>query len=173
MANRKLNIGAGDEPPPWDEPETEESSRAPREAEARTAEERTQDWAQPNLLPDPVKMPGWEYRYIRTSFGGQSDARNVNYRFREGWIPVTINEQPHLSDGIDQEARGSENIVIGGLMLCKMPTKMAQQRRAAMDKMATDQILGVDNDLMRAQDPRMPTITRNYQSKVEYGPKRK
>ena len=51
------------------------------------------------------------------------------------------------------------NVEIGGLMLCKAPQEMMDQRNAYYEKMTHDQAAAVDATLMRENDPRMPMFS--------------
>ncbi len=53
-------------------------NRMPRSTESRNQTQRPQQWAPPELLPEPDKQPGYKYRWIRVTLGGQSDARNIS-----------------------------------------------------------------------------------------------
>ena len=58
---------------------------------------------------------------------------------------------------------------MGGLILAKMPIETVEQRRAYYEKMSSDQMEAVDNNLMRESDGRMPITQPNRQSKVTFG----
>ena len=61
-----------------------------------------------------------------------------------------------------------DNIVIGGLMLCKIPQEAVDERNGYFEEQAEAQIKSVDNNLMRENDPRMP-LFNDRQSKVTFG----
>jgi hypothetical protein len=107
----------------------------------------------PNALPDPTPEPGYSYRWIGTHILGQAYPTNVSRQMREGWEPVKAKDHPELM--IEGSAL-TGNVEIGGLMLCKMPTELAQSRKAYYDKQAANQMESVDNSFMRNNDPRMP-----------------
>ena len=65
-------------------------NRLARELENRTNVERPKAWAPASALPEPDKQPGYSYRWIRVASQGQSDAKNVSSKMREGWEPVRI-----------------------------------------------------------------------------------
>ena len=69
-------------------------NRIPREISTRQQEERPKAWTPPELLPEPDKQPGFAYRWIRTSMMNVADPRNISSKLREGWEPVTVEEQP-------------------------------------------------------------------------------
>jgi len=93
----------------------------------RATSERPKQWAPAELLPEPVKQPGYAYRWIRTSTLNQADPRNLSGKMREGWEPVRIEEQPEMQLLIDPSSRYKDNIEIGGLLLCKTPEEFVEQ----------------------------------------------
>jgi len=134
-------------------------NRLARELDQREKTERPKQWQRPETLPEPRKEPGYTYRWIRVALLGQQDARNVSSKQREGWEPVLASEQPHLQMLVDPNSRFKDNIEVAGLLLCKMPDEMVEQRReyfAAQTKAQTD---SVDNNFMRENDQRMPLFS--------------
>jgi hypothetical protein len=132
------------------------TNRVPREVEDRQQSERPKQWRPPELLPEPDKQAGFSYRWIRVSMNNQADARNISSKLREGWEPVTIEEQPKFKLLVDPDGRFKDNIEIGGLLLCKTPTEFVQQRAEYYAQQTQAQSDAVDNSLMRQSDPRMP-----------------
>jgi hypothetical protein len=132
------------------------TNRLQRELESRTQSERPKQWAQPELLPEPDKQPGYAYRWIRVSTLQQADPRNLSGKLREGWEPVNVDEQPQFQLLVDPNSRFKDNIEIGGLLLCKTPVEFVQQRNTYYAKQSDAQTDAVDNNLMRQSDPRMP-----------------
>ena len=143
-------------------------NRTSRELESRTKNERKAEWKRPEVLPEPNKEPGYEYRWIRVSTNGQADARNVSAKLREGWEPVRIEEQPDFKFFVDPNSRFKDNIEVQGLLLCKIPEEFVQQRAEYFAKRNQAQMESVDNNLMRESDPRMP-IFKERQSKTSFG----
>lgn len=135
--------------------ETKET-RAPREIDSRDFAERPKQWMQPELLPEPDKEAGYDYRWVRVAMMGQADPRNVSAKIREGWEPVRIEEQPKFRLLVDPASRYKDNIEIGGLLLCKIPSEFMKQRDAYIRKQTQAQTDAVDNNLMRQSDARMP-----------------
>ena len=142
--------------------------RTAREQETRTSMTRPESWAPAAGLPEPERQPGYAYRWIRVSMVEQSDAKNVSAKFREGWEPVRIEEQPKLSFLTDSSSRFKDNIEIGGLLLCKIPTEFMAQRRQYFAAKNRAQIDSVDNNFMRENDARMP-LFREKQSSTSFG----
>jgi hypothetical protein len=138
--------------------------RKPRELETREQDMRPQQWAQPDMLPEPDKQPGYAYRWIRVSMLGTTDPRNLSGKLREGWEPVPLSEQPKFRLLADPASRYSEHVEIGGLLLCKTAEKLAKQRNEFYHRQAIGQIESVDNSLMRQSDARMPLFNERRSS---------
>jgi hypothetical protein len=139
-----------------------------RELETRTEQERPKQWAPPELLPEPDKQPGYAYRWIRVSTLNNADPRNISAKLREGWEPVTLAEQPKFQLLADPNSRFKDNIEVGGLLLCKTPIELVEQRNSHYQLQADNQIEAVDNNLMRQNDPRMPLFNER-KTEVSFG----
>ena len=139
-------------------------NRLAREIETRSTQERPKQWQRPETLPQPDKQPGYDYRWVRVSSLGQADARNISSKTREGWEPVRIEEQPRLQLLTDPNSRFKDNVEIAGLLLCKIPSELMDQRRDYYSKMNRDQVDSVDNNFMRENDPRMPLFSERKSS---------
>ena len=133
----------------------ETQNRTPRDLVSREKSARSV-YVPPSSLPDPTPEPGFVYRWIATHVLGQSDPSNVSKKMREGWEPVKAEDHPELRL-LGNEKTG--NVEIGGLMLCKMPSDLAQSRDAYYAKQAQAQMDSVDNHFMRNNDPRMPLFS--------------
>ena len=140
------------------------SNKIDRELDTRATSERPKQWAPAELLPEPDKQPGYGYRWIRISTLNQPDPRNLSGKLREGWEPVNVEEQPKFQLLIDPNSRFKDNIEIGGLLLCKTPKEMVEQRNTHYAKLTLSQTEAVDNSLMRQSDPRMPLFKENKSS---------
>ncbi len=139
-------------------------NRIPREVDTRQQEERPKQWQAPELLPEPDKQPGFAYRWIRVSMLNSADPRNLSAKLREGWEPVRAEEQPKFQLLVDPESRFKDNIEIGGLLLCKTPIELVEQRTEYYEKQTQSQTDAVDNNLMRQNDPRMPLFNERKSS---------
>lgn len=145
------------------------SERTPRELELRAKTERPKQWMAPELLPTPNPEPGYEFRWIRVSTLGTSDARNVSAKLREGWEPVKASEHPEIQlMDTGEKPRFPDSIEIGGLILCKTPSEFVQQRNEFYQKQTESQMTSVDNNFMRTNDPRMP-VFKERRSEVKFG----
>ena len=133
-----------------------ENVKKKRENETRAEEARPTKWAPPELLPEPDKQPGFSYRWIRVSTLSTPDPRNISAKTREGWEPVKLEEQPRFQLMVDPNSRFKDQIEIGGLLLCKTPSELVEQRNDHYLKQTLAQAEAVDNNLMRQNDPRMP-----------------
>jgi hypothetical protein len=131
-------------------------NRIPREVDTRQQDERPKQWQAPELLPEPDKQAGFAYRWIRVSMLNSADPRNLSSKLREGWEPVRAEEQPKFQLLVDPDSRYKDNIEIGGLLLCKTPIELVEQRTEYYEKQTQSQTDAVDNNLMRQNDPRMP-----------------
>jgi hypothetical protein len=93
----------------------------------------------------------------------------VSSKLREGWEPVKAAEHPEISMYLDNDnERYKDNIVVGGLMLCKTPTEMVEQRNAYYLAQAEANMRSVDNNFMRENDPRMPLFAER-KTTVSFG----
>lgn len=140
------------------------ASRETRETTTRTASERPKAWVNPKQLMDPERHEGFVHRWIRTSSLGKEDARNVSLKVREGWEPCPASEYQefqHLAND------STNQIEYGGLLLCRMPEEIVAQRNAYFQKRANDQMVAVNNNLMRENDPRMPLL--KPEMRTEFG----
>ena len=139
-----------------------------RESETREKTSRKQAWKRPEVLPNPTPEDGYVYRWIRISTRGVSDATNVSSKLREGWEPVRADVHPEVFTDAVVDSRFKDNIVIGGLMLCKAPEEMVAERNEYYQRQTAPQMQSVDKYLMRQSDPRMP-IFNDRKSSVTFG----
>ena len=145
------------------------TDRTPRELETRSETLRVTSWKPPSILPDPTPEAGYTFRWIRTSMNGTSDNTNVSRQFREGYVPVKAADHPELMLESDQTGRYKDNIEVGGLLLCKVPTEFMEQRQAHYNNISRAQMESVDNSLMRENDPRMPLLRPERSSRTTFG----
>jgi hypothetical protein len=134
------------------------ADREPRSTQTREAHAKKKGWERPTLLPTPDPRNGVKFRWIRTSVMGQADTPNVSAKFREGWTPVAANDFPELQVMSDVDSRWKENIEVGGLLLCSNATETVEARKEAHKEMSKRQIESVDNSYLRNNDPRMPVL---------------
>jgi hypothetical protein len=144
-------------------------NRLSREIEKRESSERVKSWAPPTLLPVPASQDGYAFRWIRISTMNQADPTNLSSKLREGWEPVRLSDHPELKlYSTDSSEKFKDNVVVGGLMLCKTPKELVDQRNAYYQQQTDMQTQSVDNNFMRESDPRMP-LFRDRKSSVSFG----
>lgn len=143
-------------------------NRLDRELETREKTARKTAWKRPEVLPSPNQEEGYVYRWIRISTRGNVDAMNVSSKLREGWTAVKASDHPEITLVTIENDRFKDNVVIGGLMLCKAPIELANERNQHYAEQTASQMNAVDNNLMRENDPRMP-IFNDRKSKVTFG----
>lgn len=146
-----------------------EEKRTPRTLEDREASERIENWKPPSVLPDPNPIPGYKFRWIRTNMIGQADNTNVSMRFREGWEPVKSEDHPELEIMPDHNSRFPGCVEMGGLLLCKAPEEVAEARQRHYEGKAAQQMESVDQSYMRENDPRMPLLRPDRNTRVTFG----
>lgn len=144
------------------------NAKLTRDMQTRELAARPKQWMPPELLPEPDKQAGFAYRWIRVSMLNQADPRNLSAKIREGWEPVSIEEQPKFRLLLDPNSRFKDNIEIGGLLLCKTPEEFVEQRAAYYANQTQSQTEAVDNNLMRQSDARMP-IFKEGKSTSSFG----
>lgn len=112
------------------------------EAMERPAMDR---WSPPHMLETPPSDGEYDYRWIREYVNGQPDARNVQMRLREGFVRVNIAELPESFLGaVEEDVKGDGFARTGGLILMRLPTKFADQRRAYYRKRSNEAAYAAD-----------------------------
>lgn len=143
-------------------------NRIDRELQTREKTVRKRSWQRPEVLPSPTPEDGYEYHWVRVSTQGQADATNVSSKLREGWEPVKAADHPEITMVTVENDRFADNVVIGGLMLCKAPKELVEERNEYYDTQTKSQMNSVDNNFMRENDPRMPLFNER-KTKVTFG----
>jgi|TARA_R110000751_G_scaffold10638_1_gene38564 hypothetical protein len=143
-------------------------NRLNREQTTREKDVRKRSWQRPETLPSPIPQEGYDFHWVRVSTQGLVDATNVSSKMREGWDPCLAKDHPEITMVTVEQERFAENVVIGGLMLCKAPSELVQERTDYYTTQTKSQMDSVDNNLMRENDPRMP-LFNDRQSKTTFG----
>lgn len=143
------------------------ATRTPRSLETREKSERSRQWVEPSLLPDPEPTDGWVFKWVRQSSRGNDDKLNVDKRFREGWEPARAEDHPEILAAwhMDQKTGLIES---GGLLLCKMPQEMADQRNREYLRRARDQENSAEEHYMRDSHELVKKVIDNKR-KVVFG----
>ena len=143
-------------------------NRLERDLEKRERTHRKQAWKRPEVLPTPTPEPGYVYHWVRIATQGQADPTNVSSKLREGWEPVRAADHPDIFLAAIENDRFKDNIVIGGLLLCKAPKELVEERTSYYSDQTKGQMRAVDQNLMRENDPRMPLFAERKTS-VTFG----
>ena len=143
---------------------TEKVNREDREIETREETLKTKQWEPSSLLPDFEKQPGWAYRWIRVSLLNVADNINVSSKMREGWEPVKHSEYPEIKLVADPNSSFKDAVEIGGLLLCKAPQEIVDQRNAYYKQRTENQTEAIENHYMNQNDPRMPKFSDGRQT---------
>jgi len=144
------------------------NNRIDREHTTREKSTRKKGWQRPEVLPSPNPEDGYDFKWVRVSTQGTVDATNVSSKLREGWEPVKADDHPEITMVTVENERFKDNVVIGGLMLCKAPKELSAERNEYYGHQTDAQITSVDNSLMRENDPRMPLFNER-KTKVTFG----
>ena len=143
-------------------------NRLDRELETREKKTRKRHWQRPETLPSQIQSRGTSIIGLEVSTQGQVDATNVSSKLREGWEPVKATDHPEITLVTVENERFKDNVVIGGLLLCKAPKELVEERSDYYNSQTKSQMDSVDNNFMRENDPRMP-LFNDRRSKVTFG----
>lgn len=136
-------------------------NKVPREHETREETQRPMTWRPPSLLPDPDPRPGWRHRWVRVTLLGQPDDRNVSVRYQDGFEACKWEDYPEMEAKMPTVRNKTGNIETGGVMLCRAPQEMVNQRNAYYQKQGSDYMSSVNSNFMRESDPRMPLFNQS------------
>lgn len=141
---------------------------ANRESETRDSGSRVKSWRPASLLPDPNLSPGFVFRWIRVSSLGEADPTNLSSKLREGWEPVKAADYPELQISAATSGRFAGCVEVGGLLLCKTPKELVEQRNTYYEDITKQQMETVDNSYFKEFGPET-TPFRERKSKVAKG----
>ena len=88
---------------------------------------------------------------------------------REGWEPVKHADHPEVILKADPNSNFKEGIEIGGLLLCKAPQELMDQRQAYMNEKTRQQTDAVDSQYMNQSDPRMHKFAEGNENGRRFG----
>ena len=149
--------------------------RASRAASTREKEERRKPWKPPSRLDTPPPPEGYGYRWIRAEVNGFSDKQNVYSSMREGYELVRLEELPEEYRAMlptIEEGKHAGVVSVGGLLLAKIPNETAEERNAYFRQRARDQMMAVDNEMMRENaHSTMRIETPERSSRTTFGPR--
>lgn len=119
---------------------------------SRDKESRRRPWTPPSRLDAPPAPAGFQHRWIRAEVNGFDDKQNVYGRLREGYELVRIEELPPEYQGMlptIEDGKHAGVVSVGGLLLARIPEETVEERNAYFAKRAQDQLVAVDNELLR------------------------
>ena len=145
--------------------------RTPRTKETREKTSRRKPWQPPSTLDAPPAPEGYTHRWIRESVMGNDDKKNLSARLREGFELVRADEYPDFESPTIQDGKHAGVIGVGGLLLARFPIESKKERDNYFRGKTQDQLLAVDNDLMREEHASMPILKPDRQSRVTFGAK--
>jgi hypothetical protein len=144
--------------------------RASRAAQTRAAKPRRKPWAPPSLLDAPPAPEGYKHRWIRAEVRGFDDRKNISARMREGWELVRRDEYPDFEAPTIDSGRYEGVFGVGGLLLARIPVETIQERSDYFNKMSSDAMTAVDNDLLKETQHHSMAIQKpERQSRVTFG----
>jgi len=105
-------------------------------------------WKLPAELDAPEPRTGFTQRWIRIRMNGSEDAKNSMKKFREGWLPRSMDTVPegYVPPNFLHPQLGGV-IGVDDLILCEMPISKAKQRNAYYQSKKDRMIEGITNDL--------------------------
>ena len=149
--------------------------RAARTATTREKDSRRKPWKPPSRLDTPPPPEGYGYRWIRAEVNGFSDKQNVYSSMREGYELVRLEELPEEYRAMlptVEEGKHAGVVSVGGLLLAKIPNETAEERNAYFRQRARDQMMAVDNEMMRENaHSTMRIETPERSSRTTFGPR--
>ena len=149
--------------------------RATRTATTREKDARRKPWKPPSRLDTPPPPEGDGYRWIRAEVNGFSDKQNVYSSMREGYELVRLEELPEEYQAMlptIEDGKHAGVVSVGGLLLAKIPNETAEERNVYFRQRARDQMMAVDNEMMRENaHSTMRIETPERSSRTTFGPR--
>lgn len=142
--------------------------KTPRASQSRVSDKKPTTWTPPSSLDAPTAPDGFRHRWIRTETLGMDDTKNMSGKLRSGWELVRADQYPEHPYPQVAEGKYAGVIGVGGLVLARIPEEILKARSEYFSRITQEQIVAVDNDLMKEQRPGMP-INIERQSRVTFG----
>jgi len=143
-------------------------NRMTRDLEVREKSKRSMNWVRPGSLPDPKPEAGYVYRWVRVALQGSPDPGNISASLRGVLDPGRAVDHPEIQLFFSENDRFKDNIVMGGLMLCKAPKELMDSRAEAFQRISDNQMQAVDNHILKDDDPRVK-LSNTSSHKVTFG----
>ena len=150
--------------------ETVEVKEHSRASDTREATKRPAVWKEPNALDAPPAPDGFRHRWIRAESLGFDDTKNIAGKLRSGYELVRAEEYEAQGFPIVGEGKYKGVIVVGGLLLARIPEEIADARSKFYSDKAKERVEGVKHDLLKDQHPSMP-ISYDSRSSKSFGGK--
>jgi hypothetical protein len=123
-------------------------------------------WKLPAELDAPEPRDGFTQRWIRIRTSNGEDAKNSMKKFREGWLPRSLETVPTgYAPPTFLHSQLGDVIGVDDLILCEMPIKKAVQRNAYYQQKTDRMIDGIENDLRKVESGG-PRIARTHNTQV-------
>jgi len=142
--------------------------KTPRSENTREDKARRKPWAPPARLAAPEAPPGYKHRWVRVDLAGVPDKANIHRKMQEGWEFVRADEYPNYKSPTIEDGAHAGIIGQGGLALARIPDETVAERTAYFRGQTRDQMVAVDQNLMKEQHPSMP-IHSDRRSQVSFG----
>ena len=149
---------------------TEEVKKDPRASETREATKRPVQWTPPSSLDAPPAPDGFRHRWIRAESLGFDDTKNIAGKLRSGYVLVMASEYKDTGYPVVQDGKHKGVIGVGGLLLSRIPTEIAEARQKYYADKAKERDDAVKHDLLKDQHPSMP-ISYDSRSSKSFGGK--
>ena len=149
---------------------TEEVKKDPRASETREATKRPVEWTPPSSLDAPPAPDGFRHRWIRAESLGFDDTKNIAGKLRSGYVLVMASEYKDTGYPVVQTGKHKGVIGVGGLLLARIPTEIAEARQKYYADKAKERDDAVKHDLLKEQHPSMP-ISYDSRSSKSFGGK--
>lgn len=143
-------------------------NRLARELDTRSQVERPKQWQMPQTLPDPDPMPGYKFHWVRVTLSGSTDSKNISSKLREGYEPVRLEDQPKYRLLAEKNDRFPDGILIGEVLLCKIPEEFVDQRNNYWQQKGQAEADAVEQSFLKESDARMPLFSER-KTKVSFG----
>ena len=152
--------------------ENNNDKRTSRASQTREKTSQKKVWAPPSSLDAPPAKDGFQHRWLRAESLGFQDTKNIAGRLRSGYELVRADEYPDSDYPVVEDGKYKGVIGVGGLVLARVPEKIAKSRTEYYQRMHDDKVKAVDNDLMKEQHKSMP-INIDRQSRTTFGGSKK
>jgi len=135
----------------------------------RNASQGARQWTRPsNLGVNMIRDPEYVYRWINAE-----DSRNLSARLMEGWEKVSTSEMPKdCYPMTDEQGKFHGYVYVKGLLLCRMPRYMSEQRNRFYQQesaQAMDQVKQIADEMNSLGRRYGMTLNNTSSSHVEVG----